>query len=109
MTTLRVDTNLSVTLTFVSLSRRFTRLRIDQLNIGNVDERLFINDATSAIRLGISLLVSLDHPHSLDLDLALGRRNFKHAPPPSFVAPGDYHNLIILLNFRALCSWHILK
>jgi hypothetical protein len=106
MATLCGDSHLGVTFAVVSHAGRFTRLRINQLNIGNVDESFLINDSATTVRLWIRLLMPLNHSHTFDFDFALCWSNFKHATTSSLITARDYHNLIVLLYFRPLCSWH---
>src|SRR5690349_18602870 len=104
MATLRGDSHLGVTFAFVPHARRLTGLRVDQLDIGNVDESFLINDAAASIRLGIRLLMPFNHSHAFNFNLALCRSDFKYTATAALIAPGDYHNLIVLFYFRPLCS-----
>src|SRR6476619_1740929 len=108
MTTLRRDTYLGVTFAFVSHARWFTGLWVDQLDIRNVDERFLINNSSTAVRRWIRLLMAFDHPYAFNFDFAPCWSNLKHASTSSFVAPGDYHNVLVLAYFRTLCSCHLL-
>src|SRR6266545_3994349 len=76
-----------------------TRLRIDQLHIGNVDERLFLDDSAATIALRICLLMPLDNSHALNFYLAGCRGNFQHPTTLTLITAGNNRNLIVLLYF----------
>src|SRR6185503_3816510 len=107
MSTRRSQTRLrTISLEVVFNPRGFTRLRINQLHIREINKRFFVDNTSAAIRLRVCLLVSLDHADAFDFDLASCRRYFEHAPAPALVATRDNNNLIVLSNFGAFSPCH---
>src|SRR5436190_1830100 len=109
MTTLGSHARLRLAHTFISDATWFTRLRVDQLNIGYINESFFINDAAAAIGLRVRLLMTLNHSCAFYFDLASRWCYLEHTTTLSFIAPSNNCNLIVLSDFRALCAWHTLK
>src|ERR1700682_5526591 len=89
--------------------RWVSRLRIDQLHVGNINESFFLYNAAAAITLRAGLLMALYDARALNFDLAGGRRHFEHATAFALVAASNNDHLIVLLYFRTFCSRHDLK
>src|SRR6266480_5371249 len=89
----------AIAFNLISDASGFARLRINQLHIRNVDKSFFVDNSTAAVGLWISTLVALDHACALDLYFSSCWSNLEDAASPAFVAPGNDHYLIVLLNF----------
>src|SRR6266852_6323776 len=76
-----------------------SRLRIDQLHVGNINESFFLDNAAAAIILRAGLLMAFYNARALNFDLAGGRRHFEHATTFALVAAGNNDHLIVLLYF----------
>jgi hypothetical protein len=94
----------SVTFDFVTHSRRLSRLRVDYLDIRDIDPGLLVDDPAAAI--SGRLLMSLDHPGCFDFHLAAEWRHRQYAAALSFVAASHHDHLIVLSNFGSLSGFH---
>src|ERR1700730_124290 len=110
MSTRRGDAQLrTVAFDLIPDASRFARLRINQLHIGNINKSLFVDNPTATVGLRISALVALDHAGAFDLYFSSCWSSLEDTASPAFVASGNDHHLIVLLNFCALNSCHVLK
>ena len=89
----------SVALNLISDARRFARLWVDQLDVGNIDKRFLLDDAATPVALRVRPLMPLDYAGAFDLYLSGYGRDFEHATTLTFIAAGNNHYLIVLLNF----------
>src|ERR1041384_4382461 len=96
----------TIALNLITNTCRCSRLRIDQLDIGNIYESFLFNDAAAAIALRIRALVTFDNADAFNFDLASSGRHFQHPATFTLVAARDYHNLIVFSDFGSLCSRH---
>jgi hypothetical protein len=94
----------SVAIDFVTHSRRLSRLRVDYLDIRDIDPGFLVDDPTTAI--SGRLLMSLDHSRSFDFHLAAEWRHRQYAAALSFVAASHQDHLIVLSNFGSLSGFH---
>src|SRR6266403_2925470 len=88
----------------VTHPRRFTRLGIDYLDVGDIDPGFLVDD--SAATVAGRLLMPLNHSGAFNLDLAAQRRDRQHSTTLPFVASGHQDHLIVLLDFRSLTRFH---
>ena len=89
----------TVAFNLISDARRLARLRIDQLDVGNVDKSFLFDDAAAPIALRVGALVPLDYAGAFNFYFSRDGRYFEHATTLALVTAGNNHHLIVLLNF----------
>src|SRR6185436_5844569 len=82
----------TVTFNLISGARRLARLRIDQLDVGNVNKGFLLDDAAAPIALRVGPLVSLDHSGAFNFDSSRNGRYFEHATTLALVTAGNNHH-----------------
>src|SRR5437870_5542241 len=94
----------SVGVNLIADPRRISGLRIDQLHIRNIQPRFLIYDPTAAIAR--RFLMTLDHGCAFDFYFATRWCDGEHATALASVAAGNHDDLIVLLYFGSLSSFH---
>src|SRR5439155_17030474 len=86
----------SILLSLPADAGRLAILRIGERYVGELDRRLFRDDAAFLLRA--LLLVTLDEVDAAHQRAVLARTHLDHFPGATLVAPGDHHDLVALAN-----------